>query len=179
MNVDAEIEKLLAGRWIAGYYAQDAIERTRIFNSHGISTLINFLGEELFDPTKVEKTVSTYVNLIKAIKKNKLDASISLKPTQIGLNISYKLMLSNYLKIAKTAKQNGVFLWLDMEAQDKIDDTIKAYKNAIKYQNTGICIQSYLKRSEADIDDLMSQKAKIRLVKGAYTAKLDTAITRI
>src|SRR5271169_839642 len=115
MNIDAAIEKALAGRWIAGYYSEDAIERTKLFNSRNISTIINFLGENLSKTKEINDTVKVYKNLIKEISTQGLAACISLKPTQIGLDVGYKLMLSNYLSIAKEAKSKDVDVWLDME----------------------------------------------------------------
>jgi proline dehydrogenase len=173
MNINASLEKIFAGRWIAGYYPEDAIERTRLFNSKNISTLVNFLGEDVSRRDQIAEAVAVYINMAKEIRKQKLDASISIKPTQIGLNVSFRLLLSNYLKIVKSAKENKVFVWLDMEAPQHVDDIIKAYKSAIKYGNAGICIQSYLKRSASDIASLQKHKAKIRLVKGAYQVKSD------
>jgi proline dehydrogenase len=177
VGINSALEKLFAGRWIAGYYPRDALERTKLFNSFGISTLINYLGEDVSKKEQISEAVSTYTDLIQGIRNEKLKAQISIKPTQIGLADNYKLFLSNYLKIVKSAKENGVFVWLDMESPARVDDIIKAYKNAIKYGNTGICIQAYLKRSKYDVKDLMKHKAKIRLVKGAYQIKGDVVLS--
>ncbi|MGD0728583.1 MAG: proline dehydrogenase family protein [Candidatus Micrarchaeaceae archaeon] len=171
MNLNASIEKLLAGRWIAGYYLEDAVERTKAFNSKGISTIINFLGENVSERKDIIKSVDVYLNLIKEINRQKLDAAISIKPTEIGLLISYKKFLANYLKLVRSSKNNNVFVWLDMEEPEYVTKTINAYKTAAKYGNTGICIQSYLKRSEADILNIIEYKGVIRLVKGAYKVK--------
>lgn len=170
MNINAALERMLAGRWVAGYYPEDAIERTKSFNSKNISTIINFLGENLSKTIETKEAVNVYKSLIKEIKEQKLDACISLKPTQIGLDISYKSMLSNYLGIARAAKARNIQVWLDMEAPQYVDATIRAYKSAVRLGNTGICIQSYLKRSAGDIHGLIEAGAKIRLVKGAYRA---------
>jgi proline dehydrogenase len=173
VNISAWFERLIAGRWVAGYYQDDALERTRLFNSKHISTIINFLGEEITDRKKVSETIATYTSLVKAIESNGLDAAISVKPTQMGLCISYRLMLENYLKITRLAKEAGVFVWLDMEAPQYVDDTIKAYKRAVKYGNAGICIQAYMRRSAKDIEGLLKVNARIRLVKGAYSIDND------
>lgn len=175
MSINAELEKLFAGRWIAGCYPEDAIKRSRLFNSRGISTMINFLGEEKIKKEEIRETFDTYIQIIKMIRKEGLDSSISIKPTEIGLSVSYQLFLSNYLKLSKFAKKNKVFVWLDMEASEDVDSTIKGYEKAIEYGNTGICIQAYLKRSESDIARLIKKGAKIRLVKGAYNIKSDAA----
>jgi len=170
MNLNASLEKSLAGRWIAGYYPEDALERTKLFNSKHISTIINFLGEDIQERKKISNTVKTYIWIIKEIKNRRLKAGLSVKPTQLGLNISYNLMYSNYLKIVRQAKKSGVFVWFDMEGAKNVDSTIKAYKRAMHNGNTGICIQAYLKRSEKDAESLLRSHAIIRLVKGAYKA---------
>ncbi len=168
MNVNATLEKALAGRWIAGYYPEDAINRTKLFNSKKISTIINFLGENLIEAPEVRASVGIYRDLIKKISAERLDACISLKPTQIGLSLSYKLMLSNYLDIVRDARQRNIMVWLDMEDSQYVDATIKAYKSAAKLENTGICTQAYLRRSANDVENLIKLNARIRLVKGAY-----------
>jgi len=171
MGINAFFERLFAGRWIAGYYPEDALQKTEYLNSKCILTLINYLGEELSDAELINETVKTYLEVIKEIKLRRLAASISLKPTELGLYRNYRQFHSNYLKIVKYAKINGVFVWLDAESPDRIDDTIKAYKTAVKYGNAGICIQAYLKRSVLDVEKLLKINAKIRLVKGAYLVK--------
>ncbi len=176
MNISAALEKIFAGRWVAGYYPEDALQRTKLFNSKGMSTLINFLGENA-KSSQINESVSIYMEIIGEIKKRRLDASISLKPTQIGLYLSYKRMLSNYIKITKFAKQSNVFVWLDMEEPKYVDDTIRAYKRTMHHGNTGICIQADLKRSMSDVETLIRHRAKIRLVKGAYQIKDDTAFS--
>jgi proline dehydrogenase len=173
MHIKAGIEKLFAGKWIAGYYPEDALEKTKLFNSKKISTLINFLGENFHEKKEINETVDIYIKLIKEIRSKKLKASLSVKPTQIGLYISYALMYSNYIKIVNHAKKAGIFVWFDMETTDTIESTIKAYKSAIRCGNTGICIQAYLKRSEKDLESLQKYGAKIRLVKGAYRLNND------
>lgn len=168
MHVNDSIEKLLAGRWVAGHHPSDALERTKYFNSKRMGTLINFLGEDITNPKDVDVAVNTYMNLVYNISKRKLNASLSMKPTQLGLSIDYKLMEFNYLKIVEYAKEKRVFVWLDMEEPEFISQTIKAYLKGLRFGNSGICLQSYLKRSARDLQTLQSSRAVIRLVKGAY-----------
>lgn len=175
MNLNANLEKSLAGRWIAGYYPEDALKRTKLFNSKRISTIINFLGEDIHERKKINNTVKTYIWIINEIKNRRLKAGISVKPTQLGLNMGFQLMYSNYLKIVKQAKKSGVFIWFDMEGPESVDTTIRAYKRAMNNGNTGICIQAYLKRSQKDAENLLRSHAVIRLVKGAY--KADAALS--
>lgn len=158
----------MAGRWIAGSTVLDAVKRSQGLNKDGIGTIINYLGEDLADEKKIKKTVTTYLKLINSIKAFGLNASISLKPTQIGLSISKKEFLANYRRIVNSAKKEGIFVWLDMEDSKTVEDTIFAYIANVKMKNTGICIQSYLKRSKTDILRILKAQGTIRLVKGAY-----------
>ncbi|MGC8585973.1 MAG: proline dehydrogenase family protein [Candidatus Micrarchaeia archaeon] len=161
-------EKLIARRWIAGPSISDAIERSKIFNLRNIATILNYLGESYTERQKVSNAVAVYLKLIDAIKLGKVNASISLKPTQLGLSISYGLFESNYARILSKAASSGIFTWLDMEEHVYIDDTIKAYMRHIS-PSSGICIQANMKRSAEDVRNILERKGIIRLVKGAYT----------
>ncbi len=162
------VERLFAGRWIAGPSISDAIERSKIFNMRNIATILNYLGESYTERQKVSNAVAVYLKLIDAIKLGKVNASISLKPTQLGLSISYGLFESNYARILSKAASSGIFTWLDMEEHVYIDDTIKAYMRHIS-TSSGICIQANMKRSAEDVRNILERKGIIRLVKGAYT----------
>jgi len=162
------IEKRFAGKWIAGATIEDAVFAARYFNNRDISAIINYLGEEISEKDKVEKTKEVYKNLIDRINTENLNAAISLKPTQLGSLISKEYLNENYLQIVNYASKKNIFVWLDMEAPDNVDLTIDLYKSGIKFSNTGICIQSNLKRSFNDIKKL-PKNAVIRLVKGAYS----------
>ncbi len=171
MNISASIEKAVAGRWIAGYYSKDALDRTSFLNSKKISTIVNYLGEELKDRQKVAEAIETYLHLIPEFRKRHMRAALSIKPTQIGMRINRRLMRSNYSRIVREAKRNGIFVWLDMESSDTVDGTIALYMDCIRQGNTGICIQAYLRRSMADSVELVRRGAAIRLVKGAYSTR--------
>ncbi|MDE1868626.1 MAG: proline dehydrogenase family protein [Candidatus Micrarchaeota archaeon] len=163
------LERHLAKQWIAGPDIHDAIERARAFNRHDITAMINYLGEEHTGRRKIDEATEKYLALIKEIRKSRVKAVISMKPTQLGLRIRPELFEANYLKIIRYAKRNSVFVWLDMEEPDTVQDTINVYLKHVKTGNTGICIQSNLKRSAKDLHLLVRHRAKIRLVKGAYT----------
>ena len=167
--LDRAAARLVAGRWIAGTRADDAIRDAKAFNSRGIRVLLNNLGEAYRSPAKIDSTVSNYMYLINNISKMKLGAALSVKPSQLGLRVSEKELERNYLKIVRAAEKNGIFVWLDMEEHDTVDSTIDLYRRWIKYGNTGICIQSYLRRSMEDEKQLVEDGGTIRLVKGAYT----------
>lgn len=161
--------RLFAGRWIAGIRAEDAIAEAKAFNKRGINVLLNNLGEAYGTMRKVDSTVSNYMLLIDSIAKMRLKASLSVKPSQLGLLIDEKMLRQKYLRIVRKANENGIFVWLDMEEHDTVDSTIELYERAIRYGNTGICIQSYLRRSMTDEKYIVGKNGTVRLVKGAYT----------
>lgn len=169
MRIGSFLERRLARQWIAGPDIAEAIERAKLFNTHKITAMINYLGEDYTGRRKIDDSVATYIALIKEIKRSRAKADISVKPTQLGLMIRPGLFEANYLAIAKYAKRNKIFVWLDMEAPWTIQDTIEVYLRHAPLGNTGICLQSNLVRSMRDAKSLARHKAKIRLVKGAYT----------
>ena len=173
------IERELAGRWIAGPTLKDAIEKAGKIESAGMEPMINYLGEAFGsnDREKVKEAVRVYKELISLMAKSRIKGSIAVKPTQLGLLISYRLLERNYSEIVSEAEKRGIFVWLDMEESKYVDDTIKLYKTRVKSRTTGICIQSYLRRSEKDIKALSRYNAVVRLVKGAYKPEPEAGFT--
>ncbi|MGC8652245.1 MAG: proline dehydrogenase family protein [Candidatus Micrarchaeia archaeon] len=164
-------ERLFAGRWIAGPDISDAIERAKRFNMRNISAILNYLGESLTDEESVESAVDMHFKLIDAVKRSRIDASISIKPTGLGLSIGYDVFESNYLRILERASRAGLFVWMDMEEPRFIGSEIKAYLGSIgSYKQIGICIQANMKRSLSDVKRIVARGGVIRLVKGAYSA---------
>ncbi len=171
MSVDSFFERLLAGRWIAGPLIEDAIRRARMLNRKGIGAILNYLGEDFADKDDVDLSVHKYLKLIDAIHGAKVRADVSVKPTQIGLAISYAYASANYSKILERARKYHTFVWLDMESHGYVDDTIRLYLEHLERGNrkdTGICVQSYLRRSGSDVKRIVKAWGIIRLVKGAY-----------
>ena len=168
----ALLEKLLfrvAKKWISGYTYKDAISAAKETNSKRMSAILNFLGEESIDVKQVEQTVNEYCSLLDLLKSNEIDGCISVKPTQIGLTISYETCLYNFKQIANKAKSLGKFMWIDIESFQFVENTIAIYLELFKeYKQTGLAIQAYLKRSSSDLLHLLEEGANIRVVKGAY-----------
>ncbi len=169
MSVGSTLEKLLAGRWIAGAGINDAVLRAEGLNALGMSAILNYLGEEFTEQSDVEETVLTYARLINKIARERAIASISVKPTQIGLRISRRLAASNYARILRVARSKNVFVWFDMETYDTVDATIALYSRQVARKGVGICLQSNLLRSHEDARKIVGMKGIVRLVKGAYT----------
>lgn len=160
----------LARQWIAGENADDGIERARNANDRGILGLLNLLGEHVQEKDQVEKTVSEYLNVLDLIEQRQVKSQISAKSTQLGINIDQEYCSKSYLKIAQSCSTHNMnWIWVDMEDSPYTDKTIQIYSRLVSaYPNSGIAIQSYLKRSVADVRSLQKMEGKIRLVKGAY-----------
>ncbi len=167
-----------ARQWIAGETLDDAISRARKANNAGIGGIINFLGEHVRDEDEAKKNIEENQRILKAIEDSKLNASLSIKLTQLGLEIEKHFCLSNVEKIVGSAASKNIFVWIDMENSPYTEDTIYIYLEIFKkYKNVGVAIQSNLKRSESDIRRIAASGGIIRLVKGAYSEKPDIAYT--
>jgi proline dehydrogenase len=168
----ALLEKLLfrvAKKWISGYTYKDAISAAKGTNNKRMSAILNFLGEESIDVKQIEQTVNEYCSLLDFLKSNEIDGCISVKPTQIGLKISYEMCLYNFKQIANKAKSLGKFMWIDIESFQFVENTIAIYLELLKEcKQTGLAIQAYLKRSSSDLLHLLEEGANVRVVKGAY-----------
>lgn len=168
MAIGDLIEKAVAGKWIAGESINDAIDVAKKLNAKGVAAMINYLGEDLKKEEEVNDAMRCYRSLIFAASAYQVRTSIAVKPTQIGLTVSKKTANKNYSELAALARKYGIFVWLDMEAHEYVDDTIDLYNSEVRNCNVGICIQSYLRRSQNDIKSLVKKGGVIRLVKGAY-----------
>ena len=160
----------LSKRWIAGYSNTDAITEARKSNQNGMSAILNCLGEANIEKSQIDKSVSEYLNLLDLLKAKNISGSISVKPTQIGLSVGYDICLENFKKISERAKQTGHFMWIDIESANFVEETFSTYLEILRNnKDTGVAIQSYLKRSQSDLLHLMENSANLRIVKGAYS----------
>jgi len=169
----------IAKRWIAGYTLQDAVNAARNANERKMQALLNRLGEHTPDRTLIQQYVEEYLKLLDAIKSEKLEATISIKPSQIGLTADVTLYRDNLLKILARGEDEGRFVWIDMENSPYTESTVQIYRELlVTYKNLGLCLQANMKRSESDLRDLLPRGGKIRLVKGAYPENGDVAFKR-
>lgn len=173
------LERLLfkvSKRWIAGYSNNDAIIEAKKSNHNGMSAILNYLGEGYVEKSQIDRSVTEYITLLDLLKSKDVSGSISVKPTQIGLSVGYDKCLENFRRISEKAKQSGHFMWIDIESYNFVEETLSIYLEILrKNRDTGVAIQSYLKRSHSDLLHLMEQSANIRIVKGAYSEEKDNA----
>ena len=162
----------LSKRWIAGYSNTDALSEAAKSNQKGMSAILNYLGEGYTQESEIDKSVKEYLTLLNLLRTKNVRGSISVKPTQIGLSIGYDVCLENFTKISEKAKQNGYFMWTDIENSNYVEDTLSIYLEILRTnRDTGVAIQSYLKRSYSDLLHLMENSANLRIVKGAYSGE--------
>ncbi len=171
------LEKKMAGRWIAGPEADDAIALAKRLNKRGMAVMVNYLGEDFSSIHDVADAIGTYIMLIDAMVGYRINGDLSVKPTSLGLKIGRDRFEFNCREIVEHAKKKGIFVWLDMEGPESVDETIAVYLKLAKLGNVGICIQSYLRRSEADLRRIVKAGGIVRLVKGAYRPNPATAFT--
>ena len=166
------MERLLfrvAKKWVAGYRVEEAMTAAVEANSHSMSAILNFLGEDTIDAKLIEQTIGEYLLVIDLMKRRKVHGCVSIKPTQLGLAIDYNVCLQNFRKLAARANDLGQFIWIDMESIKFTEDTIALYLELYKqYDMVGVAVQSYLRRSASDLLHIIEHAGKVRLVKGAY-----------
>jgi len=166
------MEKFLfkfAKQWIAGDDIDDALVSAKNSYKNGRHAIVNKLGEYNKTKESIENTITEYEKIISSFKKWKVRGAISVKPTQVGMVVSYKTCLASFERLIDSASKSHVFVWIDMESSDHTDDTLELYYDLFsRYERLGVAIQANLKRSSEDVRDLIRQGAKIRLVKGAY-----------
>jgi proline dehydrogenase len=169
-----------ASRFISGETLSQAIAVIQELNRQGLYATLDHLGEHVSNPEEAERSKHAYLELLGEIEAEGIQASVSLKLTQLGLNIDPSLCQNHMREILQTASRWNNFVRIDMEDSPVIDLTIDLYNNLRKsgMENVGMVIQSYLYRSEEDTRSLLSTGSRIRLVKGAYREPPEIAYPR-
>lgn len=157
--------------YIAGSKLADAVRVIKDLNNKGLTATMDLLGEESKEKEKAQEAADEYINILKTIDDEKLGSNISVKPTQMGLLIDKDLCYKHIRRIVEEAENCNNFVRIDMEDRHCTTDTINMYlRLKDEFENyVGIVIQSYLRRTSADINNLIKHKANIRLCKGIYT----------
>ena len=172
-----KILKRFASKWIAGDTLEQAIERAKKSNKIGVQGIINLLGEHAESILMTERAVIEYLQILDAIAEDKVLASISVKPSQVGISIDRKLCEENFIRLLDAAQKLKIFVWIDMESSQYTEETLDLYKTLkSRYDNVGIALQAYLKRSEKDLESLLAIDGKVRLCKGAYRESNDVMV---
>jgi proline dehydrogenase len=156
-------------RFMPGEEIADALGAAVDLQVLGIGTLYTKLGEAIEDPAGAQAVHDHYVELLERIADAEIDGEISVKPTQLGLDIDEDVCLGHLRSLAAAAGAKGSYLWIDMEDSSYVDRTLDLYQRLrASHVNTGICLQAYLRRTAKDLERLLPLAPAIRLVKGAY-----------
>ena len=158
-----------ARRFVAGETAEQAIEAVKELNRDGITTTLDLLGENVSTEKQADDAVEEYARLFDLITKSGVQSGVSLKLTQIGLDFGMDGCVSRMKKILQDAKEHHLFVRIDMEGSNYTQITIDAFLKLIEnFDNVGLVLQAYLRRSVEDSKNMASKKASIRVCKGAY-----------
>jgi len=165
-----------ARRFIAGETLEEALHAAAELNARGMLVILNQLGEHVTDPESARASFAAYQRMLEEISVRGLRASITVKPTQLGLGCAPELCLDLTKRLVADAAERGNFLEIDMEDSPTVDGTIALYEGIRQtHDNVGLAVQAYLFRTEADLQRLKPLRPKIRLVKGAYLEPPDVA----
>ncbi|MEW5902328.1 MAG: proline dehydrogenase family protein [Acidobacteriota bacterium] len=170
----------MARSFVAGDTVEDAIRNVQKLNAKGIMATLDVLGESVKDKETAERAVTAYLELLDAIPRAGVNSHVSLKLTQMGLDIDAEYCYENIRRIVSRAKKLGNFVRIDMEGTPHTQRTLDIfYRLRKEFNNVGIVIQAYLYRSEKDIQDVNRIKGKVRICKGAYKEPKELAIQKM
>ncbi len=166
-----------ARRFIAGENVEEAIAAARDVERQGLLVTLDLLGESVASADEALAATKAYIAVIEAIQASGVGRNVSLKLTQLGLDIDQATCIDNLRRILDVAKAGDFFVRIDMENSPYTDRTLDTFETLwnIGYHNVGVVIQSYLKRSMDDIRRVNALGARVRLVKGAYREPANVA----
>jgi proline dehydrogenase len=177
--VPKPVVRHFADRYMAGESRLDALATVRELNETGAAATLDVLGESVTDAAQATAAADEYTGLLGDIAEAGLNATVSVKLTAFGLEIEQSLALDNVRRVVEAAAGHGSFVRIDMEHSDVTDRTLGIYRTlrGEGFDNVGIVLQSYLRRTEDDLASLAPLKPSVRLVKGIYVEPEQIAFT--
>jgi proline dehydrogenase len=163
--------KRMASRFVAGETIDEALVAVKALNARGISVSLDLLGESVHQEDDARATAREYLRLLDRIEEQKLDANVSLKLTAMGLDVSEELCVANMQLVLERARDYESFVRIDMESSQYTDRTLHMFEHRLypSYpKNVGIVLQSYLRRTGADVEHANRLRCRVRICKGAY-----------
>jgi proline dehydrogenase len=157
-------------RFIAGETVDDAIAAARHIQSQGLLCTLDYLGESVTSLAAADTATREYLQLVDAVDRANAERNLSLKLTQLGLDVDRAICIDNLRKILAASEPCGFFVRIDMESSAHTDATLDIFETVWKlgHRNVGVVLQSCLYRTEKDFERVNALGARIRLVKGAY-----------
>ena len=166
-------------RFMPGEDVESALRAAQQFGQQHMTTVLTQLGENVADASEARAVTRHYTDLLNRIQALKLPAHVSVKPTQLGLDLSPDLCLEQLTSLVAHAAKVGTFVSIDMEGSAYVDRTLDLYRKLrARHPNVGVCLQAYLHRTPDDLDSLAPLAPTIRLVKGAYREPASIAIPK-
>lgn len=172
------LARKLASRFVAGETINEAVTALRDLNASGLTASLDLLGESVLHAEEASRACQTYLDVLDRIHAAKANANVSVKLTQMGLDLDEQLCLRNMRAIIGRAKQYGSFVRIDMEQSSYTARTLQLFTDVLypEFGNAvGVVLQSYLRRTAADVDAMIALGARVRLCKGAYKEPEDVA----
>ena len=159
----------VARRFVAGETLDEAMGAAETLNRSAIASMLDHLGENVTSAEQASAAADQYVLALKRLREAEtIDGNISVKLTQLGLDVSYDVCLENAERVLGAAAESGTLVMIDMEASDYVDATLRAHRELReRFPKVGVCLQSALYRTADDVAAL-PEASTIRLVKGAY-----------
>ena len=156
-------------RFMPGERLEDALAAAEGLREHGIGAVLTQLGENVTDLMKADEVTRHYIEVLARIETGKLDCHVSVKLTQLGLDVDTARCQANLRSLLERASALGTFMWIDMEQHAYVDATLGIYRRLqAEFPNLGVCLQAYLYRTADDLASLIPLGGGVRLVKGAY-----------
>ena len=165
------LARRMASRFVAGETIDEAIPAVRALNARGITASLDLLGESVHHEEEARATARSYLEILDRINAEKLDANVSLKLTAMGLDVSEDLCVANVQMVLERARDYDSFVRLDMESSEYTERTLQMFEHRLypSYpKNVGIVLQSYLRRTVADVELANRLGCRVRICKGAY-----------
>jgi proline dehydrogenase len=177
--VPKPVVKLFSSPYIAGATLEDAVRVVRRLNAEGKLATIDVLGEEITREEEARAIAAAYCHVFEAIGEEALDSNASVKPTALGLELSYDLCRENLESLLQEAARNDNFVRIDMEDSSTTSNTLQLYRELRESgrANVGVVLQAYLRRTLDDIRSLADLRPNVRLCKGIYVEQPSIAFT--
>jgi proline dehydrogenase len=155
--------------FMPGERLEDAMAAAAAQQARGVRTIFTKLGENVTREEEAEEVTRHYLDVLDRVQAAGLSAQVSVKPTQLGLDLDVALCFQNLQRLVDRAGERGNFVWIDMESSPYVDRTLDLFRRArARSPAVGVALQAYLHRTAADVESLVPLGAAIRLVKGAY-----------
>jgi proline dehydrogenase len=169
-----------ARRFIAGDTVEEAIKVARTLQSRGLLLTLDYLGESVRTPDEATAATREYLQLIDVLVAAEIERNVSIKLTQLGIDVDRATCVDNLRRILEPAEKHGFFVRIDMENSNYTQITLEVFETLwqLGYRQIGLALQAYLHRTEQDVRRMNELGARVRLVKGAYKEPASAAFQK-